>query len=290
MVFTVMTQYEHYFVDNEANWDDRAKVHVLSEMYDVETLISKRTHIEACVAIDRERLGDLTGKDIVHLQCHLGTDTLCFDRLGARRVVGLDLSGESLRLGADIAHRAGAQVEFVKANVYDAVDALGAHSDGERFDLVYTGIGALGWLPDLAQWGQVVAGLMRPGARFFIREDHPTSLMLADEPADGLRVGYDYFNTGVLSEDEAASYTDTPDGAPEIVHQRSHWWNHPLQDIMMALINAGLVIDSFEEYEYAMWPRFGQASVKISDAQYAPPEGSPKIPLTFTLSAHKPLH
>lgn len=288
-IITVTDGYDTFFADNEANWDDRAKVHVLSDMYDVDTLISDPTHIEACVAIDRERLGDISGKDVVHLQCHLGTDTLCFDRMGARRVVGLDLSGESLRLGADIVRRAGARVEFVKANVYDAVEALTADCDEARFDLVYTGIGALGWLPDLTRWGQVVAGLMRPGGRFFIREDHPVSLMFADEVAAGLRVGYDYFNTGVLSDDEEGSYTDMPEDAPVIANQRSHWWNHSLQEIMMALIDAGLVVDAFEEHEYAMWPRFGEASVKVAPAQYAAPDGNPKVPLTFTLSAHKPL-
>ena len=81
-----MNAYSNLFADNEANWDDRAKVHVLSDMYDVETLISDPTHIEACIAIDHERLGSLDGKDVVHLQCHLGTDTLCFNRLGAKWV------------------------------------------------------------------------------------------------------------------------------------------------------------------------------------------------------------
>ncbi len=282
--------YSDFFADNQANWDDRAHIHMASDMYGVEHLISTPGHVDNTVALDRQRLGDLSHCDVVHLMCHIGTDTLSLARLGARSVTGVDLSGESITYASQIAQRAGIDIRYVQANVFDAVEALEAYTDEERYDLVYTGIGALGWLPVLDEWAQVVAGLLRPGGRFFIREDHPSSMMLADELADNSAcVGYDYFNTGVLTDEEEGTYTDTPEGISEIIHRRNHWWNHSLDAIIMALIRAGLQIESFEEYDYSMWPRFGDKSIKIAPGQYGLPQGTFRIPLTFTLSARKPV-
>lgn len=282
-------EYGTYFADNEANWDDRAHIHISSDMYGVEHLISTTGHIDNTVALDKDRLGDLTNRDVLHLQCHIGTDTLSLARLGARSVTGLDLSAESLKYAHNIAQRAGYDISFVHANVYDAIEALNAHTDETRFDLVYTGIGALGWLPDMRAWACAVAGLLRPGGQFFIREDHPTSMILADEITDsGLNIGFDYFDMSVLTEDEESTYTDSDNTAFVIKHRRNHWWNHRLDTIITALLEAGLILDSFEEYDYAMWPRFGDKSVKIAPGQYVLPEHLQRVPLTFTLSAHKP--
>lgn len=287
---TISSEYEEFFADNEANWDDRAHVHMVSTMYGVEHLVSTQGHVDNTVALDKERLGDLSQTDVVHLQCHIGTDTLSLARLGARSVTGLDLSGASVEYASQIAQRAGFDIRYVQANVFDAVEALGAHTDETRFDLVYTGIGALGWLPELNEWAHTVAALLRPGGRFFIREDHPASMMLADEISEaGLLIGYDYFNTGVLTEEEESTYSDASEEAPKISHRRNHWWNHSLEAIISSLIRAGLQIESFEEYDYAMWPRFGEATVKLAPGQYGLPEGMHRIPLTFTLSARKPL-
>src|SRR4030095_11395280 len=112
--------------------------------------------------------GRLDGVDVVHLQCHIGTDTVSLSRVGARRVVGLVFSPSALREARALAARAGADVVFVDGEVYDAVELLSAHC----FDLVYTGIGALCWLPSIRRWAQVVAGLLRTGGRLFIREGH----------------------------------------------------------------------------------------------------------------------
>ena len=40
-------------------------------------------------------------------------------------------------------------------------------------DLVYTGKGALIWLPDLGRWADEVARLLRPGGHLFVYEAHP---------------------------------------------------------------------------------------------------------------------
>ena len=108
---------------------------------------------------DRAALGPLTGLDVVHLQCHIGTDTVSLDRLGAATVTGYDFSPRAVAAATDLARRAGSGATFVVGELYDAPDVLGRR----RFDLVFTGIGALIWLPDIQGWARVVADLLAAG-------------------------------------------------------------------------------------------------------------------------------
>ena len=171
-----------WFSDNEHNWDDRAELHMAGNYCDYQRLLEDPTAISAELAQDIERFGDLTGKDVIHLQCHVGTDTISFARRGASRVIGLDLSEASLAHARNIAERAGADVEFVHANVYDARQAVSG-----TFDLVYTSIGVLCWLPDIAQWARVVASVLKPGGTFLIRDDHPIFMTMVEDVSDGVK-------------------------------------------------------------------------------------------------------
>ena len=172
---------EDYAELNRASWDERAPAHAASRDYAVDRFASDPGHLSEVVRFDLPLLGDIGGLRGVHLQCHIGTDTVSLARLGAD-MTGLDFSPASLAEARRIASLAGADVRFVEAEVYDAPGALGP----EPFDLVYTGIGALCWLPDIARWARVVAGLLRPGGRLFIREGHPMLWALDDPRPDGL--------------------------------------------------------------------------------------------------------
>lgn len=237
-----------WFSDNERNWDDRAELHMTGNYYDYQHLLEDPTAISAELAQDIERFGDLTGKEVIHLQCHVGTDTIGFARRGASRIIGLDLSEASLAHARNIAECAGADVEFVHANVYDARQAVSG-----TFDLVYTSIGVLCWLPDIARWAQVIASLLKPGGTFFIRDDHPMFMTIGEDISDGLRIEAPYFEQDApMTWDDDSSYVDSP-GAPRITHTTNHQWNHSLGQIVTALINAGLVIDELEETPRAAW-------------------------------------
>jgi len=159
------------------------------------------------VRFDLPRLGDITGLRGVHLQCHIGTDTISLARLGAR-MTGLDFSPASIAEARALAEQTGSDVDFVESNVYDAVTALA----GEQFDLVFTGVGALCWLPDIKKWADVVGALLKPGGRLFVREGHPMLWSLADTSSadDKLVVEYPYFETAEpLIFDEGGTYVDT---------------------------------------------------------------------------------
>lgn len=272
-----------WFADNRTNWDDRAAVHEASG-YGIEALVADPAHITPEVAQDRERLGDLTGLDVVHLQCHLGTDTVGLKRLGARRVVGVDLSPESLRRAREISRRAGAEIEYVEANVYDARMAV----EGD-VDLVYSSIGVLCWLPDIAGWARVVSSLLRPGGRLLLRDDHPMFMTIGDDVSHGLRIQQPYFERELpMTWDDAETYVETPEGGPVIVHGTNHQWNHSIGEILTAVLRAGLVLDSFEEAPYSAWMPWPELMVQDGPG-YRLREDPDRVPLQYVLTARLPV-
>jgi SAM-dependent methyltransferase len=237
---------------------------------------------DAEVRYDRPRLGRLDGLDVVHLQCHIGTDTVSLSRLGARSVTGLDFSPSALAAGGTFAERAQAEVRFVEADVYDAVDAVGA----QCCDLVYTGIGAICWLPDIRRWADVVAGLLRPGGRLFMREGHPVLWAMCDPRPDGLLVlDYPYFETeGTTFVEE-----DTYAGAGVLTSPETVIFNHGLGEVFTALTNAGLVVTDLEEHREVPWNPLDGAMIPSEhfEGEYVLAHGRDRMPLTYTVQASK---
>ena len=160
--------------------------------------------------------------------------------------------------------------------MYDAVTALG----GRRFDVVYTGIGALVWLPDIPRWAEVVAALLEPGGFLYLVEGHPFAQILDD--AEGANIVRDYFDDRPLVEDYPYTYTD----GPALKHARSVEFQHRLGQIVTALADAGLRIDFLNEHDFDAWQRF--ECLEIRDDQYRYPEGRPRVPMMFSLRATRP--
>ncbi|MDQ6848887.1 MAG: class I SAM-dependent methyltransferase [Actinomycetota bacterium] len=264
---------------NVANWESRVAVHTGPGGYDRDAF-DDPSHLSDVVRYDLPRLGRLDGLDAVHLQCHIGTDTISLSRLGARTMVGLDFSPSALREARALAARAGTDVTFVDGDAYDAVGLLGAH----RFDLVYTGIGSLCWLPSIRRWAEVVAGLLRPGGRLFIREGHPVLWSMSDpRPDDLLVVEYPYFETDGVVFFEESSYAGTAAiDAPESVS-----FNHGLGEIFTALRDTGLTMTSLEEHREVPWNPLGETMVPSPDfaGEFVLASGRDRIPLTYTLQA-----
>lgn len=232
---------------NRANWDERAPVHAASADYRVAALAVDPTAVSDVVRFDQPRLGDLRGLDAVHLQCHIGTDTLSLQRLGAS-VTGVDFSAASLREARRLAASAGADIDYVESELYEAPAALADRT----FDLVYTGVGALCWLPDIRRWAQVVAGLLRPGGRLHLRDGHPMLWALADADGSGvLRVDLPYFERSEpMVWDEDATYVETDH---HFAHSVTHEWNHGLGEIVTALLESGFELTGLEEHDTVPW-------------------------------------
>jgi SAM-dependent methyltransferase len=270
---------DDYVAVNLANWNSRVPHH--AQAYGLDRYRANPAHLSHVVRFDRSRLGSIADLDVVHLQCHIGTDTLSLARLGARHVTGLDFSAPALEVAAQLAADCSADIDWVQAELYDAVDALGAG----RFDLVYTGVGALCWLPDINRWAQVVAALLRPGGRLYMREGHPMLWTLADPRPDGLLVvEYPYFETPGVRFSEPLSYVehDRPLTSPDIVH-----FNHGLAEIITAIMEAGMSLVGITEHDTVPWNPLGEAMHEVSPNEYRLRDAPKRLAASYTLQATK---
>jgi SAM-dependent methyltransferase len=259
---------EDYLAINRANWDDRVPIHVASDFYDVAAFKSGSCTIRPFELLE---VGDVTGRDLVHLQCHFGLDTLSWARRGAR-ATGLDLSEAAVAQAGRLAEETGVAARFVAADVYDAPEAL-----GETYDIVYSGIGALVWLPDLTRWARTVARLLRPGGFLYLAELHPFADILDEET--GTTVTNDYFHRGPQVWKFPYSYA----GDEILEHDTSVQFQHGLGEVISAVAQAGLRIEFVHEHDHTLFARFGTL---VQDGPgYRLPEGSPRVPLMYSLRA-----
>ncbi|HEY2063377.1 MAG TPA: class I SAM-dependent methyltransferase [Amycolatopsis sp.] len=264
---------------NRANWDERAPLHAASEQYSLRKFLDDPEFLSHVVRFDRPRLGDIAGLRGVHLQCHIGTDTLSLSRLGAR-MSGLDLSPASLAEARKLAAAAGADIDYREANVYAAAEVFG---EGE-FDLVYTGIGALCWLPRIADWASVVARLLRPGGRLFLREAHPMMWGLDDE-TDRAWPKYDYFeHAEPLVWDDENTYVDTE---RPLRNTTTHSWNHSLGELITALLDNGLTLTAFTEHDSVPWNALPKEMAEDEVGEWRMRENPRRLAASYTLQAVK---
>jgi SAM-dependent methyltransferase len=268
-----------YRAINLANWDERAPAHAASPDYAVEQFLSDPEFLSGVVRFDRPLLGDIAGLRGVHLQCHIGTDTISLARLGAR-MTGLDFSPAALAQARDLARRTGSDTDFVESDVYDAPEVLGRG----QFDLVYTGIGALCWLPSAARWAQVVAALLRPGGRLFIRDAHPMLGTIADPREDGLLVvDLPYFERPEPSVwDQGGTYVQTD---VQFEQNVSHEWNHGLGEIVTALLAEGMTVTGLVEHDTVPWNALAGMMEPVDGGEFRLTDRPWRLAASFTLQA-----
>lgn len=210
-----------YVAINRERWDERVPLHLASAFYDVKGFLAGASSLRD---FELDELGDVDGMTLIHPQCHFGQDTISWARRGAR-VTGLDFSAPAIDAARELSERAGIGATWIQADVYDAVEA----GEGVRHDVVYTGLGALNWLPDVERWARVMAGLLAPGGRFYLAEFHPFAGVFGDRD---LTVTYPYFQTEPQRFEDVGSYADLE--APT-VHNRSIEWNHPIGSVVSAV-------------------------------------------------------
>jgi SAM-dependent methyltransferase len=265
--------------ENNALWDEWTAIHAASAFYDLDGF--KRGGIRLR-DYEIAEIGDVAGRDLLHLQCHFGIDTLSWARLGAR-VTGADFSGAAIELARSLADELGfPEACFVRSDLYD----LPAVLEGD-FDVVYTSRGVLGWLPDVRRWARVVAHFLRPGGIFYITEIHPVAQAFENESvAPGeLRLAYPYWeHAEPLTFAVQGSYADP---TAEVTATAEHGWDHGLGEIVSALIDAGLRIESLREYPFVDWQL--DFLVEGPDGRFRLPDDTPgELPLFFSIRATKP--
>jgi SAM-dependent methyltransferase len=257
---------EEYMTINRQRWNEMVGVHEKSAFYDVASFKAGRITV---ATLEREELGSVAGKSLLHLQCHFGMDTMSWARLGAK-VTGVDYSEKAIELAQSLAKELAIDAHFVSSNIYDLPDDTLIPG---KFDIVYTALGVLGWLPDLIHWGKVIAHYLKPGGTFYILDAHPFMFTL-DENSSDLKVVYPYFSSEALKFDSEHSYADP---VTVLAHKTEYGWNLIFSEIFNALLLDSLSIDFLHEFPYFGWSYFSNMETGEDGWSRCKDEGKRKI-------------
>jgi SAM-dependent methyltransferase len=261
-----------YVRRNHDLWDRRARPHAKSKFYDLAGFRSggiSLTHIE------RDALGDVRGRSLLHLQCHFGQDTLSWARLGAQ-VTGIDFSESAIEIATQLSREIAVPARFVVSDVYDSPGVVSG-----RFDIVFTSYGVLKWLPEIDRWGQVVSHFLRPGGVFFMVEFHPILYVMDYERAEELKHPY-FQGTNPRCYDEIGSYADPHAHGVE----KAFVWSHPVSRVVSALVRAGLNIVDLTEYPYSAIDCFPFV-VRSGPERYVHATRPDMLPMMYSVRAQK---
>ena len=265
-----MKKEDNYIAINRQSWNNRVQSHMNSDFYDLEGFLKGNTSLNS---IELELLGDIKNKQILHLQCHFGQDSLSLGRLGAH-VTGVDLSDKAVESAIELANKTKIDANFICSDIYELPKCL-----DKQFDIVFTSYGTIGWLPDLDKWAKIVAKYLKPGGKFVFVEFHPVVWMFDD---DFEKIAYHYFNKEVIIETEKGSYADkTADLTQEYV-----MWNHSMSDVVNNLIKNGLEINSLDEFDYSPYNCFNKTE-EFKPNKFRIKHLNNKIPMVFAIVATK---
>jgi SAM-dependent methyltransferase len=266
---------------NRDLWNAWTKIHLGSTFYDVASFRTGERPVRL-TDYEREEVGSVDGRTLLHLQCHFGLDTLSWARLGAT-VTGADFSEEAIGAARTLAAEVGLAATFVLSDLYRLPEVLDL-----QFDIVYTSGGVLGWLPDIARWGRVAAHFIRPGGFLYLTEIHPVAQAFENEGVEPgeLRLAYPYWShPEPLRFDVTGSYADRQAPTEGLVE---YGWDHSLGEIVTSIADAGLRIEFLHEFDFVLWPV--DFLVEDDDGRWRLPEGSKgNLPLSFSLKATKPV-
>ena len=266
---------EHMQANREL-WDKLVPIHAKSKYYDLDGFRAGKSSL---CDIELNEVGDVSGKSLLHLQCHFGLDTLSWARMGAN-VTGVDFSEQAISLARSVASDVGVAAQFLRSNVYDLPECL-----DREFDIVFTSYGVLTWLPDLTRWAQVAAHFLKPGGMFYIAELHPFAGVFDDETDDPeLKVRYPYFGA---SEPMRFESTGTYADPTSDISGNTFEWPHGISDILNALMSAGLRLEYFHEFPFSVYKGL-RCMKQGSDGYWHLKEGLGDIPLMFSVKATKP--
>lgn len=267
-------QTNDYLNINKQTWNNKVEVHVNSDFYDMEGFLKGKSTLNS---IELDLLGDVKGKRVLHLQCHFGQDTMTLARMGAK-ATGIDLSDKAIEKAKEINNKLNLDATFICCDIYD----LPNHLD-EKFDIVFTSYGTIGWFPDIDKWAKIVSHFLKPNGKFVFAEFHPVVWMFDNDFKD---VFYNYFNVEPILEEESGTYADKE--AP--LNAKTITWNHPISEVLNALISNGLVINCFNEFDFSPYNCFNQTEEfdsEGSEKKFRIKHLGNKIPMVYSLSATK---
>lgn len=263
-----------YFKTNLNRWNELVEINARSRLYDLDGFKSGKISL---LPIELEELGVVAGKSLLHLQCHLGLDTLSWARLGAN-VTGVDFSDKAIALAKELSKKLGIPARFIEVNLYDIPKIL-----NEKFDIVFTSYGTICWLPDLVEWAQIINKYLKSGGIFYIIDGHPFGFII-DEKQEPFKVGFNYFSNGKpVFFGEGDAYADP---LADLKNQASYQWDHPMSEIINAIINAHLEIQFLHEFPFT-FHKIHPKMKRREDGYYEFLNLKYSVPMMFSIKAYK---
>lgn len=253
---------------NKKAWNLRTEAHIYSEFYDNTSFKKGRNSLNK---FELDLMGDIKGKNVLHLQCHFGQDSISMSRMGAK-VTGVDISDRAIEVARGMAKELRQDTRFF---VNDVMSFPDVHE--EKYDIVFSTYGTIGWLPDMNDWAAMVKKFLKPGGKLYLVEFHPVVWMYDD---DFKEITYSYFNRGANKETEVGTYADS-DSKLEYAYID---WNHPICDVINGLIKAGLSIEVLNEYDYSSYPIF-KNTIEFEKGKYRIAHVDDRVPLVYAIQA-----
>lgn len=241
---------------NRRAWEAASRKHI--DEYD--DLLAQAASGTSLNAVERGLLSNILSRtpQVVHLQSGHGLEDTALVQAGAKSVVGIDYSSTAAGAAQRRADELGLACRYIVGTVPGVPLADGIA------DLVYTGKGALIWMPDLDAWAREAARLLRPGGHLFVYEAHPAvPLWTWDEDIPRIRSDRSYFARSHVNDTFPAR------GATE--------WQTTLSQVVTAVITAGMELLSLAEYPQPFW-RFGDLRAAAWDG---------RLPNTYSLLARR---
>lgn len=235
-----MQDHNTYFEANKALWNAKTQIHINSEFYNHKQFLIDQNSL---MPTEVNEMGDVSGKSLLHLQCHFGQDSISWAKKGAQ-VTAIDLSDEAIEEARKTAQQLNIQANFICSNVYDIDQHL-----TEQFDRVFTSYGTIGWLPDLNRWAELIAQFLKPGGSFYMIDFHPFVWTMDDNFEN---FGYSYFNDGVIEMEEEGTYADMSSN----IKMKEYGWNHTTSDLLNSLLKQGLQLEFFNEFNFSHYNCF----------------------------------
>lgn len=255
---------------NRKWWNDVTPIHVRSKLYNLSAFKNGKSHLDS---IELEEVGDVKGKDLLHLMCHFGMGTLSFARLGAK-ATGVDISDKSIRSAKQLSREIGVPATFICSDIYDLPNVL-----EKKFDVIFMSYGVLCWLSNIKKWAKIINHFLKPGGTFYIVELHPFTSMLSYD----FKLYYKYFKKGPDIDDSSGTYADWDAD----IKGEAYLWNHTLSDVINALINVELRISFIHEFPFTMYDQFPGLMEQNEKGQYVLKNKKIQLPLLFSLEATK---
>lgn len=264
-----MKKYD-YITLNRKLWNQRTEIHVQSDFYDVDNFMKGKCSLKP---IELELLGDVNGKRILHLQCHFGQDTLSLSRMGAK-VTGVDFSNKAIDKARELNDLLHLDATFICCDVLNL-----PHHLEEKYDIVFTSYGVIGWLPDLDKWGTIISHYLKPKGKFVFVEFHPVVWMFDNAFS---HIQYSYFKEKPILEKEEGTYADKKAN----IETEYVSWNHSLEEVLSSLLQHDIQIKQFREYNYSPYDCF-QNTIKVDENKFRIKHLKNKIPMTYAILGEK---